>query len=120
MPFVMSFLGAGAFFAVSFLQPGSTMRAMVTTIADTSTSTFRLNVVISFPFFTEFTRFAYVRSTSFPFLPHQTPGDSFTSIADTLCLFAKPCHHPRDPTQGPTLLQGASLASPGTYLFCTP
>ncbi len=86
-----SMLGAffdGAFagaFAGSFLaQPGRTTKDNVITIADTTRSTFCLRVVISFPFLTGIPRFAYMRSTFFPFLLPPTHGDSHTPIIHAL------------------------------------
>jgi hypothetical protein len=73
------------FVSVLFLaQPGRTTKDNVITIADTTTSTFCLRVVISFPFLTGIPRFAYMRSTLFPFLPHQALGDSHTPIIHAL------------------------------------
>jgi len=71
---------AGVFPAVplSFLQPGRPSRARVTTIADTHTITFRLRVVICFPFLSEFSCLAYVRGTPLLFSRHRPSGGSRT------------------------------------------
>jgi hypothetical protein len=89
MPFIaLSVFVVVVFFVVLgvvFLaQPGRTTKDNVITIADTTTSTFCLRVVISFPFLIEFPRFAYMRSTLFPFLLPPARGDSHIPIIRTL------------------------------------
>jgi hypothetical protein len=74
-------------------QPGRTTRARVTTIADTSTSTFCLRVVISFPFLTEVPRLADVRGRQFRFRCTEHPVAATRRLSILSNLFVKPCHY---------------------------